>query len=286
MTADARTMVKDMFTLQENLLQTYIEGNDGDYESKNAKALLHELVEYEKGFAWKPWKNGVDAKLKDHLDTIPDGEDPTRPLTEEEAVEYRKEELIDMLHFIIQECIETGAVDFVEAATILEKGKDNIDEEMYETFDGTERDYHANRLRSNASNHKEAVDNFFVRHMLKHLSELMARDFDNVQEIYEWFGDKNEENHDRAEGESEGREEYQLTEDDESFFDADIESYDEGRFEVVEEGDAKEHDFTIIDHETGDREKLEEMSDDDLDQLSSEFFDEKNMSRPEDVLNN
>lgn len=263
MTTDTQ-LVEDMFRMQENLLQEYIADTDGNYETKNIKALLHELAEYEKGFAWKPWKNGIDAKLKDHLDEIPEGENPNRPLTNEEAKAYRKEEVVDMWHFAIQEAIETNTVT----------------PEMITDFWDLQEQVHEPEtlIRRMATVYNgDQLDAIFDG-----LVSLAKREFDNVEELHEWYGGKNKENHDRKDGESTGREEYKIS-DDAHQFDIDVNLHEtvndindalsQDRYEVVLDDEYKPM-AHMVDHKTGDSKPviLENIDEHEMNELADEFF--------------
>lgn len=185
----------EMFTQQKqfkNRIQEERELDEGDMDC--VKAAMHELVEYEHGKEWKWWKEGSDADrhMEEHHENDED---------------YRKEEIADIWHFVIQELIteddlklgtEEIAELFDEPACDEIQMQDKVKAlrnvlTMYETHKLTGQERHMN---------------IHFGSVLQILICLTIQEGMGIDELHTQYMDKNEENHDRQDGESTRGEEY------------------------------------------------------------------------------
>jgi len=191
----AKDKINEMIEHQREFKNRIEEERDVDSSDMDCvKATMHELVEYEHGKEWKWWKDGTDAHkhMEEH---------------HEDEQHYLQEEIADIWHFILQELIMEDS---------LKLGTDEIAELFDEpACDEIEMEDRVKALRNVLTMYETHKLMGQERHMNIHFGSVLQilicltiQDGMGIDELHTQYMDKNEENHERQDGESTRGEEY------------------------------------------------------------------------------
>lgn len=192
---DNRAKLNEMFEEQREFKNRIQEERDLEPSDMDCiKAAMHELVEYEHGREWKWWKDGSDAHthMEDHHETEED---------------YRREEIADIWHFILQELIMEDNLKLG-----VEEIEELFNEPACEEIEMEDRRKALRNVLTMYETHKlmgqERHMNIHFGSVLQILICLTVQEGMGIDELHTQYMDKNEENHERQDGDSSRGEEY------------------------------------------------------------------------------
>lgn len=192
---DSLEKLQEMYDKQEQF-KNRIKEERGveDNEMDCVKAVQHELVEYEHAKEWKWWKDGSDAHkhMEEHHETEED---------------YRQEEIADVWHFILQEMMVNDdlKIELEQVDQLFEDPAcDEIEmNDLVKALRNVITHYESHKIIG-----QERHMNIHFGSILQILICLTLQEGMGIDELYTQYMDKNEENHDRQDGESTRGEEY------------------------------------------------------------------------------